>query len=144
MSILLQTKVWRADIDPTAKLVLLRLADFADDDGSRVFPSVARVADDCGLSARAVQTALRRLEAGGLLIMVAEADARSQRPRAYRIDIAALNAAARPSRDEEGVQEMRPPGEPNAPPGATGFTHFVRRASSHPASRLGSKASLAA
>jgi DNA-binding transcriptional ArsR family regulator len=116
MSIHLQTTVWRADIDPTAKLVLLRLADFAADDGSRIFPSVTRIADDCGLSPRAVQSALRRLEAAGLLIMVAEADARLQRPRAYRIETAVLNAAARPSRDEEGVQEMRPPGEPNAPP----------------------------
>lgn len=115
MSIALQTKVWRADLDSTAKLVLLRLADFADDDGGRVFASVPRIAADCGLGERTVQTAMRRLQAAGLLVMVAEADAKARRPRRYRIDVAAVTAAARPSREEEGVQEVRPTGAGDAP-----------------------------
>lgn len=95
MSIALQTKVWRADIDSTAKLVLLRLADFADDGGGSVFASIPRIAADCGLGERTVQIAMRRLEAAGLLVSVAEADARARRPRRWRIDIPALSAAAR-------------------------------------------------
>jgi len=60
MSIEVSTLVWRASLPAMDKLVLLRLADFADADGSHVYPSVSRVMRDCGVSERHVQNSIRR------------------------------------------------------------------------------------
>lgn len=45
-----------------ARLVLLALADYAHDDGSKAFPSVDTLATHARLSRRGVQAALRKLE----------------------------------------------------------------------------------
>lgn len=55
MSIALQKLVWKLDIPPSEKLVLLRLADYASDKDQRAYPSVATLAEDTGLSERQVQ-----------------------------------------------------------------------------------------
>jgi hypothetical protein len=47
---------------PSAKVVLMKLADYADD-GGFAFPSVARIAMQCEMSERTVQRHLRALEA---------------------------------------------------------------------------------
>lgn len=47
-----------------ARLVLLALADHAQDDGDGAYPSVATIAAKTRMSERGVQYALRRLEAG--------------------------------------------------------------------------------
>ena len=64
------TVVWSIHEPLTAaeKIVLLRLADFASDDGGSVFPGIARVAADCRLSRRAVMKALKRLKDLGLVV----------------------------------------------------------------------------
>lgn len=54
--------------DPTAKLVLLVLADHAGDDGRDAFPSVAKIARAAGVTERTVQRHLRDLEAAGLIV----------------------------------------------------------------------------
>lgn len=46
---------------PSAKVVLMKLADYADD-GGFAFPSVARIAMQCEMSERTVQRHLRALE----------------------------------------------------------------------------------
>jgi hypothetical protein len=46
---------------PTDKLVLIVLADYANDSGSNVFPSIATLARRCDLSDRAVQQSIRRM-----------------------------------------------------------------------------------
>lgn len=48
--------------EPVARFVLLCLANYAAADGSAAFPSVTRLARDTGLSERAVQKHLRKLE----------------------------------------------------------------------------------
>lgn len=45
-----------------ARLVLLALAEFAHDDGTNAFPSVATIAARTRMSERGVQTCLRRLQ----------------------------------------------------------------------------------
>jgi hypothetical protein len=47
------------------RLVLLALADRANDDGTGAWPSVATLAREARVSERSVQYALRRLETGG-------------------------------------------------------------------------------
>jgi len=54
--------------DPTARHVLLCLANYADKNGRGAFPSVASLADDTGLSARTVQAKLRVLEEQGIVV----------------------------------------------------------------------------
>lgn len=56
---------------PTDKLVLIALADHANHDGAS-WPSIARLCLFTALSERTVRTALRRLEADGLLQTVTE------------------------------------------------------------------------
>ena len=62
MSIKLMTAVWeRGDLSSTQKLVLLSLADWANDEGL-CWPSIERVAKKSSLKKRAVQLAIRSLE----------------------------------------------------------------------------------
>jgi DNA-binding Lrp family transcriptional regulator len=58
------SKVWDMDLPAKDKLVLLALADCANDDGL-AWPSIATLARKCGCDARTVQRNLRRLEAAG-------------------------------------------------------------------------------
>lgn len=61
MSIKLMSAVWDADLTPTKKLVLLALADQANDDGL-CWPSVGTIEKRTGLAERGVQIALAELE----------------------------------------------------------------------------------
>ncbi len=60
------TEAWRADIPAGRKLVLLSLADNANDRGE-CYPSVDAVAARCGLSVRAVQGHIADLEKAGMV-----------------------------------------------------------------------------
>lgn len=53
-------------LGPTERLIMLALADHADDDG-RCYPSVLRLCDRTGLSERAVQNNIRKLADQGYL-----------------------------------------------------------------------------
>lgn len=67
MSIKLMSAVWeRLELDPYERLVLLSLADHADDDGL-CYPSVARLCQRTGMKERGVQTVVKRLAAKGLI-----------------------------------------------------------------------------
>jgi hypothetical protein len=67
MSIKLMTAVWeRIDLTSTQKLVLLALADWANDEGL-CWPSIDRVAVKASLKRRAVQMTIRSLEEFGFL-----------------------------------------------------------------------------
>lgn len=73
MSIALMAEIWRLDLPTTDKMVLLALADAANDDGVTWMPVKSRRAGKmdlltkCSLSERAVQGALRRLCEAGYL-----------------------------------------------------------------------------
>ena len=58
---------WRQALTPTLKLVLMALADAADDQGI-CWPSVSTLAKNCTVSTRTVQRSLRVLMSSGLLI----------------------------------------------------------------------------
>ena len=77
MSIQVSARVWALrDLPPTEKLVLLKMADCADDDGGNAWPSVATLGRACGnLSVRAVHKVLVKLKHRGLLQVQAPAGA---------------------------------------------------------------------
>ena len=58
---------WRQKLKPVPKLVLMALADAADDSGV-CWPSVATVAAKCNVSTRTVRRVMKTLSAQGLLV----------------------------------------------------------------------------
>ncbi|HLO74857.1 MAG TPA: helix-turn-helix domain-containing protein [Magnetospirillum sp.] len=125
MSISVMAMVWKADLPSSAKLVLLRLADFANDDGGSIFPAVSTVAVECGMGERTVQDQLRALEAKGVLCLVREAVCATRRPREYRIDMPTLAALPRAEskaskrRRENGTRGATAAPGADTAPGAT-------------------------
>ena len=67
MSIKVMSAVWeREDLDASERLVMLSLADHADDDGV-CYPSIARLCKRTSMSDRGVQKILSRLQERGFL-----------------------------------------------------------------------------
>lgn len=103
--------------DPTARHVLLCLANYAGPKGEGAFPSVATLAEDTGLSSRTVQNKLRELEAlqiiqrGNQDLVAAYIRRADQRPVCYDMDLS-RGAPASPRVEHSGDQQR---GEPAAP-----------------------------
>lgn len=67
-------------------LLALSLADFADDDGTRVFPSIKQLAEKTRQSERTVQYQLRRMEDMGWLILINSGNGGRNQRREYVIN----------------------------------------------------------
>ena len=67
MSIALMTDVWKVNIQSAKKMVLLALADSANDEGTNCFPSVATIIEKCSMGERTVFRHLASLEEDGLI-----------------------------------------------------------------------------
>lgn len=66
MSVRIMAAIWETALEPTDKLVILALADCANDEGL-CWPSIATVARKSGVSERSVQRAIRKAEGAGIL-----------------------------------------------------------------------------
>lgn len=66
MSVKIMTLVWSLDLPATEKIVLLALADNANDEGD-CYPSVTTLIKKCGLSERSIQGVISKLHDGGHL-----------------------------------------------------------------------------
>lgn len=69
MSIDASCWAWTQQIDPSLKIVLLSLADRADEDGY-CYPSMDRLVLDSSQSEIDIKKALRKLEELGLIVIV--------------------------------------------------------------------------
>jgi hypothetical protein len=87
MSVKVTALIWKMPLLLPEKLVLLRMADYADHDGGSIFPSVATVSRDCGISDRAVQLILRKFVGDGLLTIVGNETGGRGKTRHYAIDL---------------------------------------------------------
>jgi Helix-turn-helix domain len=58
---------WDQELRTTIKIVLVALANFADENGEHCFPSQARLARMTGLTERGIRKALAELERLGLI-----------------------------------------------------------------------------
>lgn len=109
MSVKLMSQVWEADLPPTQKLIMLSLADHANDDGWHVYPSVASICARTNLSERTVRGQLQDLQRVGLLV-----DTGDRTPRGvviYAIDtrvLAEFRGAAAAPLAPSWVQQMHP------------------------------------
>jgi hypothetical protein len=107
MSLRATSWAWTTQAAPTAKFVLVALADFADEVG-HCWPALSRIVEMTGFSERAVRTALRSLEADGYL-KTERGDGRGHSSR-YRL---AINAA--PANPAGNTPFSTPKAAPAAP-----------------------------
>lgn len=79
----------RARLGPSTKAVAMMLANYADSDGSRVFPGIGRLVVECELGYKTVQRALQTLRAAGLIERTRHGGGRGRGRRAdeYRLII---------------------------------------------------------
>jgi hypothetical protein len=80
------------DVPSTAKLVLLKLADHARDDGTGVYPSQKSVAEECGLSDRSVRNVIADAIEWGILV---EVPTPGNRANEYRFVMAEVEGRSR-------------------------------------------------
>jgi hypothetical protein len=85
MSYRLITQVWQLKLKPVDQQVLMALADYADDDGCRCFPSQPRLAWKTGLSESTIIRTLDKLIAIGIIKVVRPAT--NKTPAHYQIEI---------------------------------------------------------
>ncbi|MBP1852135.1 helix-turn-helix domain-containing protein [Rhizobium halophytocola] len=91
MSILIMSRMFKASLGSSSrKIMALRLADFADDDGRGIWPTVARLSRETELSERTVQRILADFVEEGLLVVVQEASGRPGQATRYDFDIAVV------------------------------------------------------
>lgn len=95
MSIRVMTLCFDAHFGSSArKFVAIALADHADDDGERVYPSIARIAAKTELSERTVQYCLRDFEQIGLLSVISEGGCGPRCTREWKFDLMLLRNIA--------------------------------------------------
>ena len=115
---------WRQALAPTLKLVLMALADAADDQGA-CWPSIATLARKCTVSTRTVQRSLRTLIDSGLLI----AELRQRRDGSstsnrYRLLIAGGDNLSPPRETDDTQPRQGCRGDPDTL-GAPGTTNRI-------------------
>lgn len=82
------SQVWDLDLPTSDKFVLMRFADFADDDGRNSYPSYERVAIWCGVSLRTVNRIVTRMKDAGVLVPERNRGGGRGLTVNYRIDLA--------------------------------------------------------
>lgn len=91
MSIAIMSQIFKKQLGSSSrKMLAVRLADFADDRGCGIWPSVATLARETDLSERTVQRLLRDFVEEGLLVVVSAASGRPGEPTRYDFDMKAL------------------------------------------------------
>lgn len=70
MSVKVITQVWDADLSRPQLLVMLALADWSDDEGGGVYPSINRLAYKTGYSPRNIRRLMAQLRKSGVLVRV--------------------------------------------------------------------------
>lgn len=88
-------EVWRTELPTVEKMVLLVIADHANDEGTQSYPSQATIASKASISVRTVQRAVNNLVSEGYIRMFkhsgGSADCREdRRPHLYQINIGRL------------------------------------------------------
>ncbi|WP_408913819.1 helix-turn-helix domain-containing protein [Brucella pseudogrignonensis] len=91
MSITVMSQIFKKQMGSSSrKMLAVRLADFADDDGRGIWPSVATLARETDLSERTVQRLLRNFVDEGLLVVVSAASGRPGEPTRYDFNMRTL------------------------------------------------------
>ena len=107
MSIRLMTDVWRTTLPTVEKMILLVIADHANDDGAEAWPSQATIAKKASVSIRTVQRSVNSLVIQGYLRMEkhrgGSATCREdRRPHRYTIQLHKLRGDKETTRIKRG------------------------------------------
>ena len=109
MSNIVQGLVWNVDFpNPTAKIIALKLADNADDNGERIFPSIAGISRKTGCSRAAVYKWITAMEHCGLLKVVKRSAGGNPNERSERAyDLGLLRRLAEQDRKTPAQLKLR-------------------------------------
>lgn len=92
MSIRVMTAIWETCLYNGNRLVvLLALADWANDEGGRVFPSLETLAGKARLTVRTAQHCLRRLQKDGVILSVGATRGGRGKVTEYKINLERVN-----------------------------------------------------
>lgn len=69
MSVHVSSRVWKLRLNPVQKLVMLKLADCADDEGRNAWPAWRKIGRECCIARATVARAIDALRAAGLIIV---------------------------------------------------------------------------
>jgi len=110
MSIRLMSEVWRTQLPTVEKMVLLVIADHANDEGTEAWPSQATIAAKASVSVRTVQRAVNSLVSAGFLRLEKHAGGSAncredRRPHRYTILLNSLRGDSAPTRKVRGDSE---------------------------------------
>ncbi|WP_080819393.1 helix-turn-helix domain-containing protein [Agrobacterium deltaense] len=109
MSILIMSRLFRAQLGSSSrKMLAVRLADFADDNGKGIWPSVETLAQETELSVRTVQRLLADFVNEGLLIIVRKATGRPGEATRYDFDMRAIDRLPDAKQPETTGDTMSP------------------------------------
>lgn len=116
MSMLLMVEAMKLKVgNPLRKLVLIKLADNANDKGE-CFPSVAYIAEQCEISERSVQNHIKQLEVDGLLkIESRKSENGLNKSNIYYLNFSGANAAPYGANGSISGANPAPSGESPAP-----------------------------
>jgi hypothetical protein len=93
VSIMIMSRLFKMNLGGcNRKLLAVRLADFADDEGRGIYPGVRRLAEETELSERTIQRILADFVKEGILVVVREATGRRGVANADDFDLACLFA----------------------------------------------------
>ena len=102
------SEVYQAKLgSPTRQAIAAKMADWADEDGCRIYPSVQRIADETETSVRTVQYTLQAFVTEGLLIKVREGGKGPRSTSEYRFDLRALAEPPR-ARGRPAARRVQP------------------------------------
>ena len=103
MSVQLMAQAWAMDIPQGQKMVLLALADRANDDGE-CWPGQANLMQKCSMSERAIRDNLQRLEQAGLIEIEHrfDTDTHARKTNVYRLNFERKDAAKPPADSADG------------------------------------------
>lgn len=97
-------------------MVLLKIADCANEEGKNAYPSVGRLARDCSLSDRQVKRELSALRASGILIIQIAANPKIHHATTYCINVSMLPEEKSVDRKPTPVTNRHPPSDTQSPP----------------------------
>jgi hypothetical protein len=116
--------VWelpKDSINATQTSILLRMADFAADDGTSIYPGVNRISDDCKLNRETVRDNIKILLEKQFLILVKNAVPELHRANVYKMNVDKLKNLVEKPLDINQAGGVAPPGGGGAtPPGGGG------------------------
>lgn len=108
MSIKLMSLVWQdhtGNLSGIEKAVLLRMADFAADNGTQIFPSVTRIALDTGFSDKSIRRAINSLVEKKYISKTIRSRKTVHISNLYRINTATLSKAVNKPVDNPCIKE---------------------------------------